>query len=86
MGIMEFPAEAPDTFGLPEYRATEMRSEFDGRDIRLVFGAKRFGQIQWLYTVTFSPQRLLSIAHQCEAAAVRAINLETMLLGSGTDH
>jgi hypothetical protein len=47
MGILEFAVEAPDTFGLPEYKISEMRGEIEanGHDVRMVFGAKRFQQL-----------------------------------------
>jgi hypothetical protein len=79
MAVLEFPADAPDTYGLPEYHVTEMRTEIDGRDIRMVFGAKRFGQIQWLYTVVISPERLMTLTSECRSVAEQAFNLSQFL-------
>jgi hypothetical protein len=79
MAIVEFPAEALDTYGLPEYHVTEMRTEIDGRDIRMVFGAKRFGQIQWLYTVVVSPEKLMQLTRECQSVAEEAFNFEQLM-------
>ena len=85
MSIMEMPAEAPDVFGIPEYKVSTMRSEAAGPDVRLAFGDKRFGQIQWHYTVIMSPSDLLMLARQCEVIALEAIN-HRELMGKGGRH
>jgi hypothetical protein len=80
MEIQDMPQEAPDTYGLPEYcHLTEMRSEIDGRDIRMVFGHRRFGQIQWLYTVVVSPEATMKLCRECMAVAEEAFNLTQMM-------
>jgi hypothetical protein len=79
MAMVEFPAEAPDTYGLPEYHVTEIRTEIDGRDVRMVFGTKRFGQINWLYTVVISPEKLLMLSQECATVAAEAFNLSQMM-------
>lgn len=80
MGMMEF-VEAPDTFGLPEYKVSEMRGEIEanGHDVRLVFGTKRFQQLNWLYTVVCSPEDLMQLSRQCEALAIEAIQISKRL-------
>lgn len=78
MGMLEI-ADAPDTHGLPEYRVSEMRTEIDGNDIRMVFGTRRFGQIEWLYTVAVSPERLMEIAQHCYSVAEEAFNLQQLM-------
>jgi hypothetical protein len=77
MAVLEFAGEAPDTFGLPEYKVSEMRAEIEanGHDVRCVFGSKRFGQINWLYTVICSPDDLMRLSRQCEALAIEAMQI-----------
>jgi hypothetical protein len=79
MAILEMPESAPDTYGLPEYHVSEMRTEIDGRDIRMVFGAKRFGQIQWLYTVVISPEKLFTLTQECQSIAEEAFSLARLM-------
>lgn len=79
MAVLEMPGEAVDTYGLPEYHVTEMRTEIDGRDVRMVFGAKRFGQIQWLYTVVVSPEKLMSLTRECQSVAEEASNINRLM-------
>jgi hypothetical protein len=81
MGILEIAHEAPDTFGLPEYKVSEMRGEIEGNghDVRLLFGAKRFQQLNWFYTVVCSPEDLMRLSRECEALAVEAFNLSQMM-------
>jgi hypothetical protein len=77
MAMLEFPAEVPDTYGLPEYKVSEMRGEIEanGHDVRLLFGAKRFKQMNWLYTVVCSPDDLMRLSRQCEALAIEAMQI-----------
>jgi len=90
MGMPNFPevAIAPDTFGLPEYKVSEMSGEIEGNghDVRLVFGAKRFGQLNWLYTVVCSPADLIELSQQCEALAVEAIRMSAVTERRRTGH
>lgn len=81
MGMLEFAAEAPDTFGLPEYKVSEMRGEIEanGHDVRLVFGTKRFQQLNWLYTVVCSPEDLIQLSRECEALAIEAIRVSSIV-------
>jgi hypothetical protein len=80
MGILEMPADAPDTYGLPEYcHLSEMCSEIDGRDIRMVFGQRRFGQVQWLYTVVVSPEAAMKLCRNIMLVAEEAYNLNQMM-------
>jgi hypothetical protein len=79
MAVLELPADAPDTYGLPEYHVTEMRTEIDGRDVRLAFGHKRFGQVQWLYTVVISPERLMTLTRDCQSVAEEAFNISQIM-------
>jgi len=88
MDTLEFPVEAPDTFGLPEYKVTEMRAEIDanGHDVRMVFGTKRFQQLNWLYTVVCSPDDLMRLSRQCEALAIEAMQLSKAMERRWTGH
>ena len=70
MGILEMPADAPDTYGLPE---------IDGRDIRMVFGQRRFGQVQWLYTVVVSPEAAMKLCRNIMLVAEEAYNITQMM-------
>jgi hypothetical protein len=79
MGMQEAPAGAPDTYGLPEYRVSEMRIETDGNDVRMVFGAKRFGQINWLYTVVVCPEKLMEFCGECQSISEQMFGLRHML-------
>ena len=83
MGMQDFPevTMAPDTFGLPEYKVSEMSGEIAGcgHDVRLVFGAKRFGQLNWLYTVVCSPEDLIKLAHRCEELAIEAHSIASLM-------
>lgn len=81
MGMQETPAATVDTFGLPEYVVTKIQGEIDqtGHDIRLICGATRFGQINWLYTVVSSPEDLLLFSRYCENLALEAFNLRELM-------
>lgn len=81
MGIQE---TAPDTYGLPEYKISEMRIEIDGHDLRMVFGAKRFGQVQWFYTAVIEPERLMRLCREAAALAEQVLN-QSMVV-DGTSH
>lgn len=86
MGMLECPDLAPDTHGLPEYRVSEMRTEIDGSDVRMVFGTKRFGQIEWLYTVVVSPEKLMALCQNCQSIAEEAFNLSQLMGRRRADH
>lgn len=74
MGMQEEAPVAPDTFGLPEYRVTEWEIEIDGGDIRIACGHKRFGHIEWLYTVVMTPKKLTSCLEDCARMAGTGYN------------
>jgi hypothetical protein len=84
MGMHEEAPSAPDTFGLPEYRVTKWEIEIDGDDIRLVCGAKRFGHIEWFYTVVMKPEELSQCLQECASIADTIHALRTM--GRRTSH
>lgn len=80
MGMQEMPTATVDTYGLPEYVVTKIHGEIggSGHDVRLVCGAMRFGQINWLYTVVSSPEDLLMFSRYCENLALEAFNLREL--------
>lgn len=67
-----------DTIGLPEYRVTEWMMEADGDDIRVACGARRFGHVEWLYTVVMTPEKLLSCLLECARYAGTAQVLQML--------
>lgn len=69
MNNLEEAPTAPDTFGLPEYRVTEWSIEIDGGDIRIACGTKRFGHVEWLYTVVMTPEKLTRCLLDCASMA-----------------
>lgn len=81
MGMQEARETAVDTFGLPEYVVTKIQGEISeaGHDVRLICGATRFGQVNWLYTVVSSPEDLLMFARYCEGLALEAFNLRELM-------
>lgn len=81
MEMREMPTATVDTFGLPEYVVTKIHGEIDGsgHDIRLICGATRFGQVNWLYTVVSSPEDLLMFSRYCENLALEAFNLRELM-------
>lgn len=86
MGRLEISAMTPDTAGLPEYRVTEVYTEIDGNDVRMAFGTKRFGHVEWLYTVVVAPDRLLQLCRHCELVACEAFNLGQLIEGRSAGH
>lgn len=86
MAVLESPVTAPDAMGLPEYRVTEMYTEIDGNDIRMAFGTKRFGHVEWLYTVVVSPEKLLKFCHHCEMVALEVFNMKKMAIERDRGH
>ena len=80
MELRETPEAIVDTYGLPDYRVTKLLGEIeaDGHDIRLICGQTRFKQLNWLYTVTLSPEDLLIFSRYCESLALEAFNMREM--------
>ena len=82
---MAMPAEMPDTFGLPEYFISEVVTEIDGPNVRMVCGVKRGGVIHWLYSCVMRADRLMVSGQTVTTAAEEAFNLDQMM-GRHTDH
>jgi hypothetical protein len=76
MGKLGMPAEMPNTEGLPEFFITDIQTEIDGQNIRVVCGARRGGRVHWLYSAVMPAERVFIAARQCSDAAVEAFSLQ----------
>lgn len=83
MGMRETPSGAPDTYGLPEYFISEIVTEIDGPNVRIICGVKRLGVIHWLYSSVMRADRLVVSSTQVKRAACEAFTV-CELLGGGT--
>lgn len=83
MAHMEMPAslpvEIPDTFGLPEYFISNVVTEIDGPNVRMVCGIRRGGQIHWLYSCVMRADLLIGNSRNVNAAAEEAFNLQQLM-------
>lgn len=79
MGINHEAPSAPDTFGLVEYFISDVATEIDGPNVRVVCGIRKFGTVHWLYTVVVNATDYLRINEQVKAAAEEAYNLTQMM-------
>ena len=69
----------PDTFGLTEYFITDVFTEVDGGNVRIICGTKRAGAIHWLYSCIMPAERLIAASGQCQSAAQEAFNFMQMI-------
>lgn len=81
MGAMEMPARLPDTFGLPEYFISDVVTEIDGPNVRMVCGIKRGGTIHWLFSCVMRADLLIGESQHVNKAAEEAFNLQQMMDG-----
>jgi hypothetical protein len=79
MAKLEMPVVVPDTFGLPEYFITDVVTEITGTNVRIICGARRGGEVHWLYSAVMPADRLLSGARQCANAAIEAFSLQHVI-------
>jgi hypothetical protein len=79
MGRLGIATEIPDTSGLPEYFISEVFTEIDGPNVRLVCGVKRGGITHWLYSCVIRADRLLVTSASAAIAAEEAFNFERLL-------
>jgi hypothetical protein len=79
MGRMGMPARMPNTEGLPEYFISEVFTEIDGPNVRMVCGVKRGGQIHWLYSCVMRADHLISGGRHVTDAAEEAFNLQQFM-------
>jgi len=78
MGMVDSPATMPDIFGLPEHRVKEAYMEMDGRDIRMAFGRKCFGHVEWLYTVVMPPDELMDMCDRLQSFAAEVLRINSL--------
>ena len=79
MGRMGMPAKMPDTYGLPEYFISEVVTEIDGPNVRMVCGVRRGGQVHWLYSCIMPAELLIIGSRQCREAAEQAFNIVQLM-------
>lgn len=79
MGKLGMPAEMPDTFGLPEYFISDVVTEIDGPNVRMVCGVRRGGVIHWLYSCVMRADRLIVSGQTVTTAAEEAFNLDQLI-------
>jgi hypothetical protein len=79
MAKLEMPAGMPDTFGLPEYFITDVVTEIIGSNVRVICGARRGGEVHWLYSTVMPADRLIAGARLCNDTAIEAFNLVQLM-------
>jgi hypothetical protein len=62
-----------------EYKVSEVLTEIDGPDVRVLCGVRKFGQVHWLYSVVINAEDYLRINNQVRTAAEHAINIQQLL-------
>lgn len=82
LGMNEVP-KAPDTYGLAEYKITDIMTEIDGPDVRILCGVRKFGEVHWLYSCVIRADTLLAMNRQTRMAAEEAFNLHQLMGGAG---
>lgn len=85
IGISNEAPQAPDTYGLPEFFITDVVTEIDGPNVRMVCGVRRMGKVHWLYSCVMPAHLLRGNARICISAADEASNLQ-QLIGLRTGH
>jgi hypothetical protein len=80
---MQSTCEMPDMFGLQEHFVTEIRTEIDGPNVRIVCGAQKGGQLHWLYSCVMRCDQLEIAAHQLVEAAKDARGAMRVMAGRG---
>jgi hypothetical protein len=85
MGMTDETATSPDTYGLQEFFITDVHTEIAGSNVRMTCGARRGGQVYWLYSCIMPADLLLAATQQCKAAAQEAFNI-TQLMDRRASH
>jgi hypothetical protein len=75
--------EMPDTFGLQEFFITDTMTEIDGPNVRVLCGARRGGQVHWLYSCVMRWDRLAEASRQLAASAMDAQGMTEVMAGRG---
>jgi hypothetical protein len=76
-------AEIPDTFGLQEFFVTDTITEIDGPNVRVICGARRGGQVHWLYSCVMRWDRLAEATRQLASSAMDARGMAEATAGRG---
>lgn len=79
MNLFKEAPNAPDLYGLVEYKISEVLTEIDGPDVRVLCGIRKFGTVHWLYSVVVNAEDYLRINQQVRTAAEQAVNLQEMM-------
>jgi hypothetical protein len=76
----EAPIQAvPDTTGLPEYFISDVVTEIDGPNVRMVCGIRRGGSVHWLYSCVMRADLLAISSREANAAAQEALSLAEIM-------
>jgi hypothetical protein len=76
----EAPIQAvPDTTGLPEFFISDIVTEIDGPNVRMVCGIKRGGMVHWLYSCVMRADLLEAGSRCVNAAALEALSLSEIM-------
>jgi hypothetical protein len=75
--------ELPDTYGLPEYLISDVVSEIDGPNVRMICGVRRGGHIHWLYSCVMRSDQLAATSQQLGNTAAEARGLAELMAGRG---
>jgi hypothetical protein len=79
MDLFKEAPNAPDTYGLIEYKISEVLTEIDGPDVRILCGIRKFGVVHWLYSVVINADDYLRINQQVRTAAEEAVNIQQLM-------
>jgi hypothetical protein len=81
MGMPGVVVELPDTTGLPEFFISDVVTEIDGPNVRMICGIRRGGHVHWLYSCVMRADQLAISGRQVINAAQEAFNLSNMAAG-----
>jgi len=79
MNVHNTAHSAPDLYGLMEYKITEVLTEIDGPDVRVLCGCRKFGVVHWLYSVVVNAEDYLRINEQVKTAAEQAVSIQQLM-------
>lgn len=77
--IKEPRTTIPDTSGLPEFFISDVVTEIDGPNVRMICGIRRGGAVHWLYSCVMRADLLVMGSRQVNAAAQEAFNLSQLM-------
>lgn len=86
MGCKDTERIGPDVSGLPEFYVTDVIAEVAGPNIRMIFGAKRRGEINWIFSMVMPADMVIVGAKACNDAAIQAFNSFQMLMPGCSHH